>query len=116
LETKRRAPQERQEVSHPIASEGAPVTLTVGIDADHIEMIAGRAAAIAVGQIAERAGRGAWPEWMPLDVAAAYLGQSVAATGKLYERQKVPHYQDGPGAKVWLRRSELDEYMEANGV
>lgn len=55
-----------------------------------------------------------WPEWMPLDVAAAYLGQSVAATRKLYERRKVPHYQDGPGAKVWLRRSELDAHMEAN--
>lgn len=55
-----------------------------------------------------------WPEWMPLDVAAAYLGQTVAATRKLYERRKVPHYQDGPGAKVWLRRSELDAYMEAN--
>jgi excisionase family DNA binding protein len=51
---------------------------------------------------------------MPLDVAAAYLGQSVAATRKLHERRKVPHYQDGPGAKVWLRRSELDAYMEAN--
>jgi hypothetical protein len=53
-----------------------------------------------------------WPEWMPLDVAATYLGQTVAATRKLYERRKVPHYQDGPGAKVWLRRSELDAYME----
>ena len=56
---------------------------------------------------------GGWPEWMPLDVAAAYLGQSVPATRKLYERRKVPHYQDGPGAKVWLRRSELDAYMES---
>jgi hypothetical protein len=25
----------------------------------------------------------------------------------------VPHYQDGPGAKVWLRRSEIDAYMES---
>jgi hypothetical protein len=56
---------------------------------------------------------GGWPEWMPLDVAAAYLGQTVAATRKLYERRKVPMYQDGPGAKVWLRRSELDAYMES---
>jgi excisionase family DNA binding protein len=49
---------------------------------------------------------------MPLDLAAAYLGQSVAATRKLYERRKVPHYQVGPGAKVWLRRSELDAFMQ----
>jgi hypothetical protein len=54
------------------------------------------------------------PEWMTLPVAAEYLGSTVAATRKLYERRKVPHYQDGPGAKVWLRRSELDADMEAN--
>jgi len=46
-------------------------------------------------------GRSGWP----LDVAARYLGQSVAATRKLYERRKVPHYQDGPGRRcgsaVW---------------
>jgi hypothetical protein len=57
---------------------------------------------------------GGWPVWMPLDVAAAYLGQTVAATRKLYEHRKVPHYQDGPGAKVWLSRSELDAYMKTN--
>lgn len=55
-----------------------------------------------------------WPEWMPIDVAAAYLGQTIPATRKLYERHKVPVYQDGPGAKVWLRRSDLDTYMESN--
>ena len=49
-----------------------------------------------------------------LSRTSAYLGQSVAATRKLCERRKVPPYRDGPGAKVWLRRSELDAYIEAN--
>jgi hypothetical protein len=49
---------------------------------------------------------------MPLDVAARYLGQSVAATRKLYERRKVPSYSEGRGCKVFLRRSEVDAYME----
>jgi excisionase family DNA binding protein len=62
---------------------------------------------------AEFAGSGnGWPEWMPLGMAAEYLGSTVAAVRKLYERRRVPHYQDGLGAKVWLRRSEVDAYIE----
>ena len=87
----------------------------MNFDAAVREMVADEVAKAKVELRAEfeMSGNG-WPEWMPLDVAAAYLGQSVAATRKLYERRKVPHYQDGPGAKVWLRRSELDAHMEAH--
>jgi excisionase family DNA binding protein len=46
--------------------------------------------------------------------AARYLGCEAGAVRKLYERRKVPHYQDGPGCKVYLRRRELDQYLEAN--
>jgi excisionase family DNA binding protein len=63
----------------------------------------------------EASGNG-WPEWMDVKTAARYLGVEVGVVRKLYERGKLPHYQDGPGAKVWLRRSELDAYMEANCV
>jgi hypothetical protein len=38
----------------------------------------------------------------------------AAARRKLIERRKIPSYSDGRGCKVWLRRSELDAYMEAN--
>jgi excisionase family DNA binding protein len=57
-----------------------------------------------------------WPEWLDVKTAARYLGCEVGVVRKLYERRKVPHYQDGPGSKVWLRRSELDAYMRANRI
>jgi excisionase family DNA binding protein len=50
----------------------------------------------------QRRTAGGWPEWLDTATAAKYLGCKVGAVRKLYERRKVPHYQDGPGAKVWL--------------
>jgi excisionase family DNA binding protein len=89
--------------------------LTLRLDGEQFRQLVEAVAERVLDRVAEREdGANGWPEWMPLDNAAAYLGQSVAATRKLYERRKVPVYQDGPGAKVWLRRSELDAYMEAN--
>ncbi len=59
-------------------------------------------------------GNGGWPEWMDVKTAARYLGCEVGAVRKLVERKKVPSHSEGRGCKVWLSRSELDTYMEAN--
>ena len=87
--------------------------VTFALPPEVVEAIAERAAEIVLDRIGERDDDQRWPEWMPLDVAASYMGQSVAATRKLYERRRVPHYQDGVGAKVWLRRSELDAHISS---
>ena len=55
-----------------------------------------------------------WPEWLDVKTAARYLGCEVGAVRKLYERRKVPSYSEGRGCKVYLRRRDLDEFMEAN--
>lgn len=49
-------------------------------------------------------------EWLPSNKAAAYLGVSVNALHKLTAARAIPFEQDGPGCKMWFKRSELDEW------
>ena len=53
-----------------------------------------------------------WPEWMGVETAARYLDVTVERVRKLKERGRLPCYQEGPGCRVFFRRSELDEWME----
>lgn len=78
-----------------------------------VELIAARAAAI----VLERGGTGCvWPEWMSVETAARYLDVSEERVRKLKDRGVLPCYQEGPGCRVFFRRSELDEAMQACGV
>jgi excisionase family DNA binding protein len=52
-----------------------------------------------------------WPEWMSVDTAARYLDASEERVRKLKDRKEIPHYQEGPGCRVFFRRSELDHWM-----
>ena len=51
------------------------------------------------------------PEWMSVESAARYLDVSPERVRKLVARRTIPHYQEGPGCRVFLRRRELDEWM-----
>lgn len=49
--------------------------------------------------------------WFDTCHAAAHLGITPKALRKIAgERRKVPFEQEGPGCKMWFRRSALDAY------
>jgi excisionase family DNA binding protein len=48
--------------------------------------------------------------WMDTKRAASYLGLSVTALHKLTAARRIPFHQDGPGAKCWFLRFELDRW------
>jgi excisionase family DNA binding protein len=54
-----------------------------------------------------------WPEWMSVDTAARYLDCSPERVRKLIARRTLPFCQDAPGARVFLRRSDLDAHMSS---
>lgn len=51
-------------------------------------------------------------EWLDSARAAAYLGLSRYALHRLTAARALPFHQDGPGARCWFRRSELDAWRE----
>jgi hypothetical protein len=53
--------------------------------------------------------------WMNAKAAAAYLGSTVTALHKLTAARLIPFHQDGPGCKLWFKRSELDEWRVGGG-
>jgi excisionase family DNA binding protein len=48
--------------------------------------------------------------WLTTRQAAEYLGITPNALHKLTAARAIPFEQDGPGAKCWFRRSELDAW------
>jgi excisionase family DNA binding protein len=48
--------------------------------------------------------------WLTARDAAAYVGLSVHALHRLTAERSIPFHQDGPGCKLWFRRSELDQW------
>jgi excisionase family DNA binding protein len=48
--------------------------------------------------------------WLDARAAAAYLGISVDALHKLAAARRLPFEQEGPGRKLYFRRSELDAW------
>ncbi len=57
-----------------------------------------------------------WPEWMDVKTAARYLDAGPERVRKLIARRAITYYQDGPGCRVSLRRSALDEWMSYSRV
>jgi excisionase family DNA binding protein len=55
-------------------------------------------------------------EWLPSSKAAAYLGISTNALHKLTAARAIPFEQDGPGCKMWFKRSALDEWRRTGDV
>ena len=50
-------------------------------------------------------------EWLSVDTAARYLDVSAERIRKLTAGRDLPHYQEGPGCRIFFRRSELDAWM-----
>jgi hypothetical protein len=48
--------------------------------------------------------------WLDTRQAAGYLGMTPNALHELTASRAIPFEQDGPGAKCWFRRSELDAW------
>jgi len=48
--------------------------------------------------------------WLNTRQAADYLGMTLNGLHKLTAARALPFEQDGPGAKCWFRRSELDAW------
>lgn len=49
--------------------------------------------------------------WLDVHGAAKYLGITPKALRKIAgERREIVYEQDGPGCKMWFRRSALDSY------
>jgi excisionase family DNA binding protein len=53
-----------------------------------------------------------WPEWMSAETAARYLDITVERIRKLKERGRIPYHQEGPGCRVFFKRTDLDAWME----
>jgi len=49
--------------------------------------------------------------WMDSADAARYIGRSISSLHKLTAARRIPFSQDGPGAKCFFRRSDLDDWM-----
>jgi excisionase family DNA binding protein len=54
--------------------------------------------------------------WLTSREAAAYLGLTRAALHQLTAARAVPFEQDGPGCKLYFKRTELDEWRRAGGT
>lgn len=55
------------------------------------------------------------PEWLDSRAAADYLGLHRDTLRKLAAERTIPAEQDGPGCKLFFRRSDLDEWRMAGG-
>ena len=79
-----------------------------------VERIAEHAAAMALARLQAGEAANGWPEWMSVETASRYLDVSEERVRKLKDRGELPCYQEGPGCRVFFRRSELDEAMNRN--
>lgn len=72
-----------------------------------------RLADLLADRLADRLGadeRNGADRWMPAGEAAAYLGLSRHALHRLTAARTIPCSQDGPGARCYFRRSDLDHW------
>jgi hypothetical protein len=51
--------------------------------------------------------------WLDAKEAAEYVGLTPAALHKHTAARTIPFEQDGPGCKLWFRRSELDAWRRS---
>jgi excisionase family DNA binding protein len=51
-------------------------------------------------------------EWLDVDRAATYLGLPKSTLHKRTAERAIPFSQDGPGCKLYFKRSALDAWRE----
>jgi excisionase family DNA binding protein len=98
---------------------GSPVLATALVDAlDDVALdkLADRLAPLLVARAATHTTAPLEDRWLPTVEAADYLGLSVNALHKLTAERAIPFEQEGPGCKMWFKRSELDEWRRTGSV
>jgi len=96
----------------PIRSHGAPAHVS-GLLEEFISQLADRVAA----RIAEQATtpESVGNDWFDSMHAADYLGIHRDTLRKLAAERAIPSEQDGPGCKLYFRRSDLDAWRHSGG-
>lgn len=96
----------------PIRSLDAPVYVSGLLD-EFIFQLAERVAARIAVQVPDPADNHG--EWLDSRHAAEYLGIHRDTLRKLAAERAIPSEQDGPGCKLWFRRSDLDAWRLGGG-
>jgi excisionase family DNA binding protein len=87
--------------------------LGAGFVAQLVDQLADRVAAAVVDRIADGVSGG--EEWYDSRHAAEYLGLHRDTLRKLAAERTIPAEQDGPGCKLFFRRSDLDAWRRSGG-
>lgn len=90
------------------ATEASLIETLVAQLADHV-------AAVVVDRLSKTEKASSTDEWFDSRHAAAYLGLHRDTLRKLAAERAIPSEQDGPGCKLYFRRSDLDAWREGGG-
>jgi len=86
--------------------------LVEALDDDALDRLAERLAPRLAGSLA--ASTEPEPDrWLTTREAASYIGRSTTALHKLTAGRAIPFSQEGPGARCYFRRSDLDAWMRS---
>lgn len=96
----------------PIRSQSAPAHVSSILD-EFISQLAERVAERMAEQAVVPAGN--TDEWLDSRHAAEYLGVHRDTLRKLAAERSIPSEQDGPGCKLFFRRSDLDAWRRNGG-
>jgi hypothetical protein len=80
------------------------------LDDDALDVLAAKLAPRLVGRLPETAPLE--DGWLDSKQAAAYLGITTSSLWKHSAALEIPFAQDGPGCKLWFKRSQLDAWRE----
>jgi excisionase family DNA binding protein len=79
-----------------------------------LDGLADRIAAAVIARIGRNVGD-QHDEWLDSGQAAKYLGLHRDTLRRLAAARAIPSEQDGPGCKLFFRRTELDEWRRSGG-
>jgi excisionase family DNA binding protein len=88
--------------------------ITLRLDPESVEQLAEALAARLDTRLSRRTETQKDDRWLDSKHAAEYLGVSVSAIHRLTASRSLPFSQDGPRARCYFRRSELDRWRESN--
>jgi excisionase family DNA binding protein len=86
------------------------VTITLLIGGQPLEAVLDDAALAAIAAAISPTDT-TWQEWFNVEDAAAYMDVSPERVRKLIARRAIAFSQEGPGCRVFLRRTDLDTYL-----
>jgi excisionase family DNA binding protein len=90
--------------------EQGRMTLTVDVPHEIVETIARRVLELTREEQQEPSGA-----WLDTAGAAEYLGMPKTTLHKLTAARGIPFEQEGPGCKLYFKRSDLDTWRRRGG-